>query len=546
VRPAIDAILLNQLFGKKMNLTLNWPLRSVGMIIRQRFVILIMMAVCIVEGFAAHRSPQQKQPNQVKQQPDNNPPAKPQDIVLFLNDVRSAPPEFAVDLMIRIAESERVADLSWKRELIEEAFRLASTVQQPVKLATLPSIPTDTRSGFLARAFEKNLDALSLQCRSVKSMLSVDKQKARALFSEISRPQLPAINCEDALIYDVFDFYTTLKMIAETTFKQKEIKRGEHIWLIEHYINQISSPVEVTPVIDLIISVKVLLSQKESLLNTFNKAFSRLSGDDRSFVGTLYNVDQRVRSLVNQLSQQGVSIDDLLKAYRAYIIRHFSAVRCADNDAVLSNRTQSGIIKGFNTELRLKSDRNVLEIADSEIKPAKVEGVTKAYMHWQSPKSSAVLMKLKELRFGSGKEPLTLAERESLSWKSEMNSLLKDLAQWKKEDEKSEEDYFHQKCIAFRALIELTPQKASREEVIRSFVGFLNDFDISSGSRIEWFWQADFLLKDKFYLGSPNSSAPDYVIKRSEMTSIAEITKNLVLYLYLQVDKVLAGERPKA
>lgn len=521
------------------------------MSVKRCFMILIILTACVGESLAAYQSPgQQNQKNRVGPQRKNNNLAaklqdRPQDIVLFLNDVRSAPPEFAIDLLIRIAESERVADLSWKRELIEEAFRLAPTVQQPVKRMSLPSSPTDTRAGFLGRAFELNMDALSLQCRAVKSMLSVDKQKARDLFGEIPSPQLSPLNCEDALVYDVSEFYVTLKMIADTAFSQKEIKSGEPVRLVESYISQIVSSAELAPAIKLLTSLKVSRSQKELLLYRFSKALSRLSSDDRSFISSLYQADQGMKNLVNQCLQQGISADELLRAYRTYMIRHFNTIRCADNDSILSRRMQSSIIGDFNNQLRRKSDRNVLEITDEEIKPVKVEGAVNVHMHWQSPKSSSLLTKIKRLRFGSGKTPLTVAERETLAWQSEVDSFLKDMAEWKKEDEESEEDYFHQKCSLFRALIELVPRKTDREDIIRDFVGFLNSFDLSRGSRIEWFQQARFLLEDKPHLENYDGSAPVYIIRHSEMMSVANITKSPVLYLYLQLDKLLAGERSK-
>lgn len=483
--------------------------------------------------------PQQKSADETKAQQE-----RPSDVVLFINNARSAPPEFAADLLIRIAQSNKVANPAWKRELIEEAFRLAPTVQQPIRWVTLPSSPTDTRAGFLAYAFELKLDALSLQCRAVKAVLSIDKQKARQLFSEIPRFQLRPLNCEDALVYDVSDFYATLKTIAEAAFSQEEIKSNEPVRLIESYISQIVSPVEIAPVLELIASVRISHSNRESLVYVFSKALSSIAGDDRSFTNSLYSVDRGMKHLITQCLQQGIPIGELLRAYRTYLVRHFSAPRCADNGLILAKRAQSAVISDFNSNLRLKSEKNILEISADDVKPSKVEGVVKTNIHWQSPKASALLTKIKELRFGSGQTPLTAAERDTLDWEAKMSSFLKDLADWKKEDEKSEEDYFHQKCVLFRSLIQLIQKKTAREDVLRSFVEFLNGFDLDRGSRIEWIWQAGFLFKDNFDYSGTSGSAPAYVISRSDMLPIVETTKNPILYLYTQIEKLLSGGRP--
>jgi hypothetical protein len=464
---------------------------------------------------------------------------RPEEIVSFVNNVRSAPPEFAADLLLRVAESGKLTDQDWKQELIEEAFRLAPSVQQPVKRVTLPSNPTDTRAGFLASALELKLDALSLQCRAVSAMLAVNKQKARELFTQIQKPKLVPLTCEDASVYDASDFYTTLKAIAETTFSQKEVKRGEPIRLAEYHISQMVSPTEVVPVIELISSLKVAAPEREALLYAFSKTLGSISDDDRSFTASLYKVDRSMKKLITECSQQRLSLHELLRAYRAYLIRHFSAARCADGHLISSKATQAAAVNSFNNDLRLTSEKNVAEIVADDIKPSKVEGSMRTHMHWQSPKASALLMKIKKLRFGSGNTPLTTAERESLDWQANMDAFLKDLADWRKDDEESEEDYFHQKCVLLRTLIELIPKQAAREHVVRAYVEFLNSFDLNRGSRVEWLWQAKFLFKDSVRFDGPNNPTPSYVIKRTDMLPVVEMTKSPILYLYLQAEKIL-------
>src|ERR1051325_2728728 len=50
----------------------------------------------------------------------------PPEAEAIIADARIAPPEFAADALIRVARSPKVADAELKRELLEEAFRLAS------------------------------------------------------------------------------------------------------------------------------------------------------------------------------------------------------------------------------------------------------------------------------------------------------------------------------------------------------------------------------------------------------------------------------------
>lgn len=119
-----------------------------------------------------------------------------------------------------------------------------------------------------------------------------------------------------------------------------------------------------------------------------------------------------------------------------------------------------------------------------------------------------------------------------------VEDFLNDLDDWKKDDEKTEEDYFHQKCVLLRSLIKLIPRRALRDEGIARFVDFLNSFDLRRGSRIEWFWQANFLLKDNTYFDVSSESGPRLVVRRADMQPMVERTKSPVLYLYAEADKL--------
>ncbi len=123
-------------------------------------------------------------------------PRLPTEIEALIEDARIAPGEFAADALLRIVESGRVTDRDWRRDLSEEAFRLAANAQQQMRRTYLAGSNVDTRTGYLSMAFDLKLDALSLRCRAVRAMLGVDKQKARELFSEIPKPEPPPVTCQ--------------------------------------------------------------------------------------------------------------------------------------------------------------------------------------------------------------------------------------------------------------------------------------------------------------------------------------------------------------
>lgn len=112
----------------------------------------------------------------------------------------------------------------------------------------------------------------------------------------------------------------------------------------------------------------------------------------------------------------------------------------------------------------------------------------------------------------------------------ELDRFLKKIAQWRKEDEKSEEDYFHQKAIILNDVIELAPSGATREEVIRTMVSFLNEFDLVHGSRIDWLWEASYLLN----LAPSVKSIAVSNEGRAKLLDSLGTTGNPTLYLYAE------------
>src|SRR5882762_862119 len=71
----------------------------------------------------------------------------------IIDGASAVAPEFAADVMIRLAESGKVPSRAAKLDLLTRAFYLAATVEQPIKRAGIPPFLSDTRSGHLAISF---------------------------------------------------------------------------------------------------------------------------------------------------------------------------------------------------------------------------------------------------------------------------------------------------------------------------------------------------------------------------------------------------------
>lgn len=470
---------------------------------------------------------------------DQRPPAE---IVALINDARSVPAEFNVDTLLRLVESNKIADQRWKLEIIEEAFRLASGARQPIKRKALPGGLVDSRSGYLALAFDLNLDALSLQCRAVRAMLTVDKQKARELFKEISNPKLPPLSCDEALVYDVSDFYDTLNKIALTTFSQEEIGRDEDVRFVGIYMERLSSPAQFNPVANTVLSIATSASRLEMLAHDFSAALKNISGDDRSFSFSLMEeaFGRNIRRFVEACKQYNVSRSELLEAVRVYLIKHLRDARCVDNlvaqERDYINRNAVGYINKLLLEID-PSKKNLAPVLVSEIEPSKVDNSARIFPHWESLESKRLLFKVKELRFGSSSKPLTALEKDTAEWQAKLRGFINDLADWDSRTEKSEADYFHQKSNLFMALLEIVPAGPLQDTVIVNFVAFLRQPVIQQDNRIEWFLHVNELVQ------IARSARLD---TRAKILDALSNSDNSILKLYSSVENLLTASSKRS
>ena len=468
------------------------------------------------------------------------PKERPFELVSLIASVQWLPPEFAADLLIGVAESARVTESDWKKELLEQAFRITADCEFQMPQKAVGPYPVDTRAGYLGAAFRLKLDGLSLRCRIVESMLRFDKAKALQLFTEIGKLKFPPVSCDRGLVYEVSDFYITAAKLFRDAFSVKEKQAGEHIRFLESLIDDVSSPVQIAPAANTVRSLEMSREQRQTLVTAFASQIAKLSGDDRLFSSSIYSVDNEIGRLLHTCNEQGVYSIELIRSLRSYYIKQFSASRCSDT---LRNTGDTGAlpaeVTSFNNRVRTLTDNNnVLEIEAKDVKPSRIDGKVDVHFYWESPRALDLMERFKRLRFGSGRNPLTAAEMDTVQWRADFNEFFKALLAWDKNDEASVEDYFHQKCNLFEGLMNIPLRTPERDEVIRKFSSFLWQLDLKSVNRIEWFWHAKNLLPRDFSKDSGDRSA--------DLRTILQSSNNLVLYAYAEVWKTLStAQKPQ-
>jgi hypothetical protein len=412
---------------------------------------------------------------------------------------RAAPGEFAADAMIRIAALDQV-EKGRKLSLLEEAFRRAAESQEPYRRrAGITKVAGS--AGFLNRAFDQDLDTLTLRLRVVEAMLPLDKAKARDLFLQIPPVQLPKLKCSDFLVYDVSRFYEVLGRMAREGFTAKQIEEGEPLHLLLQHAAAISSPAQVIPMARTITQAKFKDDDFQTLVAAYAGALGRISGDDRSFTYA-HSTGPAILALVDELKSRKMSPLPLLENYRLYLVANLTAARCADADLMLNVPQSFALANGaptvitdaagyFNQALRIPP---LQLIEDAEIVPAKVEGAAEGLRSCEDADCQAVARQYRSLVFQPGGAAFSVAERKETEWQARLQDFLSAMTAWKESSAAAPAPYFRNKCGIYSELMGLVPTPENREKVIRALLDFVERSTFQAESRVQWFLPVNALL----------------------------------------------------
>lgn len=408
---------------------------------------------------------------------------QPVQATALIEQARALPPEFSADSLLRLAQSSVIAGDKSKSQLIEEAFWAGGRAFLPYKqwADRMDSLPT--------RAVRANrLEALTLQTRAVEAMLPLDALKALKMFEQIHSPVLPELNCSDDLTPDVSDYYHAAGAVFAQAFTPKQQKAEEDMDFLKQQIGSLSSPSQVAPAMQMVLTLNISPEQRNTLLTAFAGALDRISGSDRSFGSS-------EGALVPEASPDIAAAPSFLAALRAYIVRHAHAQRCSDNVPTDGKATKS--VVQFNALLATQglANEHLKPISETEASPLGKDGTYTHHLLWRSSKSRSILSELQWLHHGNNKDVsaqnsmLKLADRQTDEWLDHYQSTLKLMQDWKEQDEETPEDYF---CMATDALSDLaalaSPGKV-RDRAMNAYLEFLELHYPAIENRNLWFTQ---------------------------------------------------------
>jgi hypothetical protein len=516
-------------------------------------LVLSVLVLSVTTGLAVQQSKSgvNSQQSDSKKEADANPKNKPRsksdhskeekkaaEIETFITYAQSVPAEFSADLLIQLVESGEIKERKRQQDLLIEAFYTAAKAKEPLKLAALPGSIVDSRLGYRANAFRLGLDSLSLQCRAIKALLPLNKRKARQLFDEI-KLKLNPLDCENNFAYHLDSFFETTLAIAQTAFNTEATQRGEHIYFVENYISKLNSSNQIQPAVKVLISLKTTNLELARLGRAFSTALAKVPTDDRSFSAPWNSTMSSIDELISKFNQRGLPTDEIIESYRAYLINQLTGQRCAETDAAKQQRAlETSLVTHFNERLRSLAYKNIASISEDEIKPGRREGSVRDEVYWTSAKSRSILSAIRKLRFKERGNEINAPEKESAEWQSQLSELMRELASWVPNDERSEEAYFHQKCVIYYALIKAIPAdnqyEGLRDEALRDFASLLSSSQLQKERPAEWFLHAKVLIDRTTTAKSP---------ERDKLISLIYNSRSNILHLYVQKDELLKSSR---
>ncbi len=437
----------------------------------------------------------------------------PPDVKATVDLTYAVPPEFGADALIRLVRAGLIRPTELRVELLRDAFVRALQAPKPIKYSYGPGRSTDTREGILWRGFLLNVDGESLRCRAVQALLPIDKRLAREWFEEMGLPRPPKHDCRSTLVYDPEIFFQTLRRLVDEAFSAEEREKQEHVIFAERYLKALTSPPQVLAAAGLLATAELDREGFARLLDAFCGSLERMPADARAFRDG-WGLMEAVRPVAEKCRKWGLSCDRLVGSLRGYIARNMRAVRCADSferrarapryPKSIGRHLWPAVDEKFNAWSARRPPYVAEEIPPLNEEETEPEGVGPApdnRKYWTGPTASRLLDDYRRLRFkprepGEKKaKPYSVEERQRHQWRSRFFEYLEELQSWKGDDEPQRLDYLFQKLTLYWALVEIVPPGETRDRLLNSYIGFVQELLRRPDSRALGIAYTDFLLR---------------------------------------------------
>jgi hypothetical protein len=406
-------------------------------------------------------------------------PPLPKAIETQLAIARSAPPEIFAGFLVRLVEGGKIPSLEWQKVLLQDAFTAAQQAHEPVRLIPVTGLPTDTRASFRGRASDLQLDALSLEARVVRVLLTVDRASARLMFQSIPRVRGDAQACEDPLVTDASAYYEASGAVAQSAFTAEEKRQSAHVQFLIGVLSGVTTPAELAGMAHALASVELQRPEFEIVASALEAKLDALPVNYRSFALKIEDLADGLDFFAARARAQGVSTSGLGAAFRRFVVAQMKGPRCEED---LNQATN------FAGTMPVKYLGELAPLTREEMKPSKRGPKFEAKSYFDADRSKDLADSLNRLRFPAEGQPFSEEQRSTGTWKVMFADFLRDFQSWSPSG--ADIDVLHQRLTVLRWALELTPPGEDRIRVLRMCVSALQAGGADRQSPAEWFWQA--------------------------------------------------------
>jgi hypothetical protein len=400
---------------------------------------------------------------------DDKPRPKLPDAVQSIVDLaRATAPEIFADTIVRLVESGKIPQRELQVELLEDALQAAGSATEPVRLIAIPGTPPDTREIYRSKAGELGLDAISLQSRILKNLLTVDRGKARELFEQVAHPVLDPRPCEDALVADVAPYYEIAGVIAQTAFTAEEKERGVQVQFLVGLLSAAKSPGELAAFAGAIENITFTPAQWQVLLVVLSEKLEKISADYRSFAVSFNAMQGAVSRLAEFGRANHVNVDGLIGSFRKYLVAQMTAPRCQPDIPVAI-----GEMEWFRPAL-----------SADEMKPSERRGSVKTHAYFESGDSKEMGERLKTITlWPDGNEVRVRAFVDP----KVLSDFLLTFALWNPSG--ADVDVLHKRATVIKVLLATNLSDDDHARIVRLGVELLATSGAQRQNPAEWKWQ---------------------------------------------------------
>ncbi|MGI8745049.1 MAG: hypothetical protein ACR2NN_21250 [Bryobacteraceae bacterium] len=430
------------------------------------------------------------------------------------DSLAAAPPEIEADCFLRIADSGK-ASAAVAKDLVERAFWLASSAAQSVPRVTAVSAARwlgDSDPAIISSAGRQQVDALTLRCRAVDSMLRLSVPQAREMFDQI-RIEVPATNCADALRPNVDAYYKTMFEVFKRAFDAGEREKGVDVeWFSAHA--RVKSAVEIAPIIKAILEFRTDETRLVPLSGRLASDIGNVRPDDRSFTATLSEAGTAVQELGNALRGLKASLHPLMDAWAGYLKRGLTAPRCPESMVEDGLKLAKDSVEAYNAA-GTAGDTPLSKIDLNEMSPKEVLAAhAEVQRYWASAENQKMKDDYRVLRFGNADQQaayastkradhllpfLPLEERRSPEWIAHARDYLRELENWTQGLGETGLMHFAMITEMYSEVLEIIPSDSPLfRAVLDSYIQLLRNSRLKADNPAVWLLRLGALINRGF------------------------------------------------